>query len=132
MAHRHGREMGRQIKSITPEAYQVLSQYRWPGNVRELQNVIRRAIALSKGPLITLDDLPGEVVEVAGGGRTNGDRGYFELRDEHLTQFERQYLEELLERHHGDVRTAAYEAKLPRGTLYRLMKKHDLDGGTFR
>jgi DNA-binding NtrC family response regulator len=132
MAHRHGREMGRQIKSITPEAYQVLSQYRWPGNVRELQNVIRRAIALAKGPLITLDDLPGEVVEVAGGGRTNGDRGYFELRDEHLAQFERQYLKELLERHHGDVRTAAYEAKLPRGTLYRLMKKHDLDGGSFR
>jgi DNA-binding NtrC family response regulator len=132
MAHRHGREMGRQIKSINPEAYQVLSQYRWPGNVRELQNVIRRAIALSKGPLITLDDLPGEVVEAAGEGRSTGDLGYFKLRDEHLAQFERQYLQELLSRHHGDVRTAAYEAKLPRGTLYRLMKKHELDGGSFR
>jgi DNA-binding NtrC family response regulator len=132
MAQRHGREMGRQIKGITPEAYQVLSQYRWPGNVRELQNVIRRAIALSKSPLITLDDLPGEVVEAAGEGRSTGGHGYFKLRDEHLAQFERQYLEELLARHHGDVRTAAYEAKLPRGTLYRLMKKNELDGGSFR
>ena len=132
MAQRYGREMGREIKSINPEAYQVLSQYRWPGNVRELQNVIRRAIALAKGPLITLDDLPGEVVEAAGEGRSSGDMGYFELRDEHLAQFEVQYLQELLARHHGDVRTAAFEAKLPRGTLYRLMKKHELDGGSYR
>ena len=132
MAQRYGREMGRQIKSITPEAYQVLAQYRWPGNVRELQNVIRRAIALAKGPLIALDDLPDDIVAVAGEGRTSGDLGYFELRDEHLDRFETQYLTDLLVRHHGDVRTAAIEAKLPRGTLYRLMKKHALDGGSFR
>jgi DNA-binding NtrC family response regulator len=138
MAQRYGREMGREIKSITPEAYQVLKQYRWPGNVRELQNVIRRAIALAKGPLITLDDLPGEVVDAAGQGPSSGegsvagDVGYFELRDRQLASFEKQYLTELLSRHHGDVRTAACEAKLPRGTLYRLMKKHELDGESFR
>ncbi|MEX0678814.1 MAG: sigma-54 dependent transcriptional regulator [Pirellulales bacterium] len=132
LAHRHGREMGRPIKSITPEAYQVLSQYRWPGNVRELQNVIRRAIALAKGPHIALDDLSDEVVAAAGEGRSSGDLGYFELRDEHVARFESQYLNDLLVRHHGDVRTAAIEAKLPRGTLYRLMKKHNLDGGSYR
>jgi two-component system response regulator HydG len=132
MAQRYGREMGRPIKSITPEAYQVLAQYRWPGNVRELQNVIRRAIALAKGPLITLDDLPDELVAAAGEGRSSGAVGYFELRDEHLARFESQYLADLLVRHHGDVRTAALEAKLPRGTLYRLMKKYQLDGGSFR
>jgi DNA-binding NtrC family response regulator len=132
MAQRYGREMGRPIKSITPEAYQVLAQYRWPGNVRELQNVIRRAIALAKGLLITLDDLPDELVAAAGEGTSSGAVGYFELRDEHLARFESQYLADLLERHHGDVRTAALEAKLPRGTLYRLMKKYQLDGGSFR
>jgi len=132
MAQRYGREMDRPIQSITPEAYQVLSQYRWPGNVRELQNVIRRAIALASGPHIALNDLPDDVVAAAGEGRASGDVGYFELRDEHLARFESQYLSELLTRHHGDVRTAADEAKLPRGTLYRLMKKHDLDGGSFR
>lgn len=132
LAQRHGREMGRAIKGITPEAYQVLAQYRWPGNVRELQNVIRRGLALSKGPMITLDDLPDDVVASAGGGRATGAVGYFELRDEHLARFEEQYLSDLLVRHHGDVRTAALEAKLPRGTLYRLMKKHNLDGGSFR
>ncbi len=90
MAQRYGREMGRPIKSITPEAYQVLAQYRWPGNVRELQNVIRRAIALAKGP----DDCAGRLARR--GGRRRGRRSsrretksYFELRDQHLAQFER-------------------------------------------
>jgi len=132
MAQRHAREMGRTIKSITPEAYQVLAQYRWPGNVRELQNVVRRAIALAKGPMITLDDLPDELVGAAGQNGSSGATGYFELRDQYLGRFEAQYLNELLARHHGDVRTAALEAKLPRGTLYRLMKKYQIDGGSFR
>lgn len=132
MAQRHGREMGRPLTSITPEAYQVLAQYRWPGNVRELQNVIRRGLALAKGPMIGLNDLPDELVAAAGEGHSTGSIGYFQLRDEHLGRFERQFLSDLLVRHHGDVRTAALEAKLPRGTLYRLMKKYDLDGGAFR
>ena len=132
MAHRYGREMGRPITSITPEAYQVLAQYRWPGNVRELQNVIRRGLALAKGPMIGLEDLPDELVAAAGEGRSSGDLGYFELRDQHVARFEQQYLKELLARHQGDVRTAAIEAKLPRGTLYRLMKKHGLDSDAFR
>jgi two-component system response regulator HydG len=132
MAQRYGREMGRPTASITPEAYQVLAQYRWPGNVRELQNVIRRGLALAKGPMIGLEDLPDELVAAAGEGRSSGDLGYFELRDQHVAHFEQQYLSDLLARHEGDVRTASLEAKLPRGTLYRLMKKHSLDSDDFR
>jgi DNA-binding NtrC family response regulator len=49
-----------------------------------------------------------------------------------VARFERQYLSDLLKRHHGDVRAASGEAKLPRGTLYRLMKNHGLDSGDFR
>lgn len=132
-AFKYGREMGRDIRGIAPEAYQVMTHYAWPGNVRELQNVIRRAIALSRDTLIDIDDLPDALVTDA--GRSAGDAtadGYFELRDAHLAKFERQYLSDLLARHHGDVRAAAAEAQLPRGTLYRLMKNHALDGGQFR
>ncbi len=132
MVLRYGREMGRSLKGISPEAYQVLAQYRWPGNVRELQNVLRRGIALTKGSMIELDDLPDEIVVAAGEGRCSGTVGYFERRDEHLAQFESQYLAELLTRHQGDVRAAALEAKLPRGTFYRLMKKYGLEAGSFR
>jgi len=52
--------------------------------------------------------------------------------EEHLAKFERQYLSDLLARHHGDVKAAALEARLPRGTLYRLLKNNKLDGGKFR
>jgi DNA-binding NtrC family response regulator len=131
-ANRHSREMGKPIAGITPEAYQVLRQYPWPGNVRELQNVIRRGIALTKQAMIALDDLPDDVI-VAAGERKPGDAaGYFQIRDEHVAKFERQYLVDLLTRYHGEVQSAAREAKLPRGTLYRLMKNHGLDSADFR
>ena len=127
-ATRYSREMGRALAGITPEAYQVMSQYSWPGNVRQLQNVMRRAIALSQDSMIGLDDLPDDLIASAGQNQPSAQAGYFEVRDAHLARFERQYLSELLQRHHGDVKLAAEEAQLPRGTLYRLMKNHGLDG----
>ena len=54
------------------------------------------------------------------------------VRDEHMAKFERQYLTELLRRHGGEVTSAAIEAQLPRGTLYRLLKNHGIDAGSFR
>ena len=131
-ANRHSREMGKPIAGITPEAYQVLRQYPWPGNVRELQNVIRRGIALTKQAMIALDDLPDDVIVAAGERRAGDAAGYFQIRDDHVAKFERQYLVDLLTRYHGDVQSAAREAKLPRGTLYRLMKNHGLDSTDYR
>ena len=43
-----GRRMGRQIKHVPPETMSALSSYDWPGNIRELQNLIERAVILSK------------------------------------------------------------------------------------
>jgi transcriptional regulator with PAS, ATPase and Fis domain len=136
-AFKYAREMGRDVRGIAPEAYQVMAHYRWPGNVRELQNVVRRAIALTKDTLIGVDDLPDALVVDAGRNELSASSsaetsGYFELRDAHLAKFERQYLSDLLGRHNGDVRAAAREAQLPRGTLYRLLKTHALDAGQFR
>jgi DNA-binding NtrC family response regulator len=131
-ANRHSREMQKPTPAITPETYQVLRQYPWPGNVRELQNIIRRAIALSQDKVIDVDDLPDEVIVSSGQREATGDLGYFQLRDQHVARFERQYLTDLLKRHQGDVRGASREAKLPRGTLYRLMKNHSLDSNDFR
>ena len=58
--------------------------------------------------------------------------GFFARRAEHVAKFEREFLSELLARHAGDVSAAAREARLPRGTLYRLMKGHGLDAAAFR
>lgn len=51
------REMGRRIKGFTPDAMTKLREYHWPGNVRELRNAIERAVALSNGTVLDVDDL---------------------------------------------------------------------------
>lgn len=52
----------RKIKWISNEALKVLQAYHWPGNVRELENIIERAILLSKGNTIEIQDLPAFVI----------------------------------------------------------------------
>jgi two-component system nitrogen regulation response regulator GlnG len=49
-------------KSISAEALGALEIYSWPGNVRELENVIRRALVVTKGAAILPSDLPPEVL----------------------------------------------------------------------
>ena len=133
-ANRAAQEMGRTIGGLSTDVYQVLKNYQWPGNVRELQNVVRRAIALTRSPTAGLDDLPDEVVAAAGrvAGAEATAIGFFGQRAEHVARFERQYLTDLLTRHLGDVSAAARESRLPRGTLYRLLKGHGLDAAAFR
>ena len=49
------------LKKFSPEALVVLQQHSWPGNIRELANTVTQALVLSKGPLITVDDLPARI-----------------------------------------------------------------------
>ncbi len=49
------------LKGISKEAMQSFQAYEWPGNVRELENVIHRALVVSKGDAILSADLPGEI-----------------------------------------------------------------------
>jgi nitrogen regulation protein NR(I) len=48
-------------KSIAAPVLKALEKYHWPGNVRELENVIRRALVVSKGDAILMEDLPPEI-----------------------------------------------------------------------
>ena len=50
-------ETGRKLRGFTPRAMEQLVRYRWPGNVREMKNVVERAIVLSEGESIDLEDL---------------------------------------------------------------------------
>ena len=139
---RYAKETGRPVQGVDSEALEVLRHYRWPGNVRELQNLVRRGIALTRGDRITIDDLPESIVISAGatphgsgdGGRGGEDSepGFFEQRERRVAAFERDYISRLLERSKGDVTAAAKEARLPRGTLYRLMKNHGIRASAYR
>ncbi len=53
---------GKRMLELTPEAAAALAAYSWPGNVRELRNVIERALVLSRGDRITVNDLPDRIL----------------------------------------------------------------------
>lgn len=131
-ALRCSRELERPVPAITPAAYSLLRRYHWPGNIRELQNIIRRAIALSDDDMISPDDLPVSLVAAVDAENGEQARGFFEIRAEYLARFEHEYLASLLRRHNGNVKESAREAHLPRGTLYRLLKNHEVDPADFR
>jgi DNA-binding NtrC family response regulator len=55
---RVSRELGREVREVSPEALERLRRYSWPGNVRELQSVLKQAILRSHGPVLLPDFLP--------------------------------------------------------------------------
>ncbi len=60
---KYAQELGKEVKGVDDEAMAKLASYRFPGNVRELENVIERAVALTRGPVIQLESLPPSVLE---------------------------------------------------------------------
>jgi formate hydrogenlyase transcriptional activator len=47
--------IGVRIESVAKTTMERLSAYRWPGNVRELENILERAVILSNGPTLEID-----------------------------------------------------------------------------
>lgn len=129
---RYHQEMRKPAMELKPEIMEVLMAYPWPGNVRELQNVLKRALMMSHGAILSLQDLPDDIVIHAGDQPTADLAGFFQLREQRIAAFEREYLTNLLQVYQGDVSQAARQACLPRGTLYRLLKKHGLAAEDFR
>ncbi len=129
---RYETEMDKPGLAVVPEVIEVFTSYTWPGNVRELQNVLKRMIALTANKSLTIDDLPDEIVAQAGNNNGKRGTGFFQTRERHFAKFETEYFRNLLSLCDGDVSQAAREAELPRGTLYRLLKKLGLNPSDFR
>ncbi|REK09068.1 MAG: sigma-54-dependent Fis family transcriptional regulator [Planctomycetota bacterium] len=55
---RFNREMGKQVLQVDPEVMQMFEGYDWPGNVRELESLLRQAVIVATGTVITPDCLP--------------------------------------------------------------------------
>jgi transcriptional regulator with GAF, ATPase, and Fis domain len=115
------RSLGRTIERVPRAAMDTLQAYDWPGNVRELQNVIERALILSSGSTLRLQEAfraptraePAPTAEVRPGGDS-------------LHEAERAHIERVLERSHWRIegrRQAAERLGLKPSTLRYRMKK---------
>ncbi len=56
-------ELQLSVDGFAEETLEILGNYEWPGNIRELKNVVKRAVLLSSGNLVTPEVLPSEIVE---------------------------------------------------------------------
>ena len=129
-----GKELGKDVRGVTPEAMAVLERYRWPGNIRELENVLERAIVLGAGEILGVDSLPASV-RYAGPERRG--TGVLEIPDEGLDleatldAIESRYLQRALDRTGGVQLKAAELLKMTfRQFRYKLQKHQVMRKGS--
>jgi DNA-binding NtrC family response regulator len=114
------------VRGFTDEARSALERYHWPGNVRELQNVVERAVLLGKGDVVTLDDLPSNVVAAAPVA-AHAVAGC--SLKQALAAPERQIILEALETNQWNRHLTAEALGINRTTLYKKMKRLGLEEG---
>jgi two-component system response regulator GlrR len=124
----YSKELGKEVKGLTPAAMQKLMLYHWPGNIRELKNVLERAVILTSHNLIDEQDLQ-HMTHPAGG---TADRAIYRSFKQAKEEFEKGYVIQLLTQTRGNVVQAAKLAQRYRGDLYRLMKKYGLKAEDFK
>lgn len=109
----------RQVAGITPQALELFLAYNWPGNVRELENTIERVIALGKGELIGVEDIPRQITKAKGGAVSVPNLPT-------LKESERDLIRKTLEYVKGNKSRAARILDIDRKTLYRKIKEYGL------
>jgi two-component system, NtrC family, response regulator HydG len=77
------KKIGKSVSGIDPAAAALLTSYSWPGNVRELENIIERAIVLTRSNCLSPDDLAGLQVK-PGAAPTASVRLLAEVEKEHI------------------------------------------------
>jgi len=109
--------------TFSREILQAFIQYPWSGNVRELENVIERAVILSKGDEITLQDLPPHFLKEI---EKESEHKEKELAHLSLEEMEKAHIKRILESVGGHKMKAAAILKIDRRTLYRKLQSYNL------
>ena len=113
----------KQRLGITDEMLEYLERYSWPGNIRELENVIERAVLLSKDKFIGPDDLPNSIKQEQ--GRQKKTYQPKSLK-EALAGPEKELIRQALEANHWNRQETAKALQINRTTLFKKMKHYGL------
>ncbi len=109
---------------MTDESLRILETYDWPGNIRELENVIERAVLLAQGPNLLPEDLPHSMRKSpVNQGRSHAIESLKTARAEP----EKRLIREALKANHWNRTKTARVLEINRTTLYKKMKKYQLD-----
>lgn len=112
------KSLGKQVENIDPRVMDYLMAYTWPGNVRELENVLERAINLSRAKTILPENLPDYLVGTV--QVPTKDMGM-------LKSNERDVILKFLEMYDGNLSMVAKKLGISRPTLYRKLDIYQIE-----
>ena len=116
---RFGRDAGKKLQGVSPQAMKLLTDYAWPGNIRELRNTLERAVILGGGGVIDTEHLPGEL---AMGG---GESAYLKLPyGLPLREIEKEYILATLTRLQKNKARTAQALGISEKTLYNKLYRY--------
>lgn len=121
---KHSSHTRKKIEGLSRQAKAVLMDYDWPGNIRELENVLERAIILTKDSILTPEDFPDSLHKPSMSGAISGN-GKRRLKDA-LKDPEREIIVQALKNADGNRNEAAKILGINRTTLYKKMRKFNL------
>jgi two-component system response regulator HydG len=134
---RYADRLGKRVKTLSPEALELLCGYRWPGNVRELENAVERAVVLCRGDAVTPVDLPpavtGRTAPLVREAPAGGDeqhwltQSYATAKEQSLRRFEKSYVEALMRACDNNISAAARKAGMDRSNFKRVLRKYRTD-----
>lgn len=118
------RELGSSLKILDPRVAELFQLYSWPGNVRELQNSLERAINVTEGHMIHLEDLPLYLQDMEGRRATTS----LQPLALEMADAERRAIIKALKTARGNKTKAAEFLGIHRTNLYKKMEKYGLEG----
>ncbi len=118
-------ETGRKIRGFTPRAMDQMRRYRWPGNVRELKNVVERAVVLTRGEYVDVEDLTLSTLSTAG-DTAEGTMAQREYRPMSLEEVERMHILATLRSTGWNKSQSAGILGIERSTLDRKIRRYEL------
>ncbi len=126
---KYSRELGKDIRSISSYALDVLMKYNFPGNVRELENIIERSVALENSNIVLPDSLvlsehkrEGRKTELPSFHLTSAG---MDLEKE-LSELEKELLQQSLQLSNGVIKKAAELLNLSFRSMRWKIKKYGL------
>jgi two-component system response regulator PilR (NtrC family) len=124
----YSRENKKEIEGISEDVFEILDEYNWPGNVRELENLVERAIVLSKSRIITRSSLPPFFLreEAAEEERPESLEGSLDFK-ERTRYYQKKIILTALKKTRGVQKKAARMLGVKPTTLNEMIKRLEID-----